>query len=123
MQLADDQRLGVLEGANGSFIAAGAGIAAAISPFSLMFSVTASLGITFFSFSPDPYLLPMAISLLALFAGSVWIIVSAFRIGKVNWGAFLLAGGITFFWPGYLRAQVNGSLKVDSQTVQLIDYL
>jgi hypothetical protein len=65
----------------------------------------------------------MAISLLALFAGSVWIIVSGFRIGKVNWGAFLLAGGVTFFWPGYLRAQVNGPLKVDSQTVQLIDYL
>jgi hypothetical protein len=78
-------------------IAAGAGIAAGMSPFSLMFSVTASLGITFFSFSPDPYLLPMAISLLAVFAGSVWIIVSAFRIGKVNWGAFLLAAGVTFF--------------------------
>jgi hypothetical protein len=78
-------------------IAAGAGVAAGISPFSLMFSVTASLGNTFFSFFPDPYRFPMAISLLALFAGSIWIIVSAFRIGKVNWGAFLLAAGVTFF--------------------------
>ena len=51
--LGSRQLLAVLAIADyGSFIAAGAGIAAAISPFSLMFSVTASLGITFFSFSP-----------------------------------------------------------------------
>jgi len=77
-------------------IAAGAGIAAGISPFALVFSVTDSLGIMFFSFFPDPYFLPMAISLLTIFASSVWIVVSAFRIGKVNWGAFLVAAVVTF---------------------------
>jgi hypothetical protein len=77
-------------------IAAGAGIAAGLSPFSLMFSVFAFLGSTFFSFYPEPYLLPMAISLLTLSASTVWIVVSGFRIGRVNWGIFLLAAGVTF---------------------------
>ncbi len=76
-------------------IAAGAGIAAGISPFSLIFSVFGFFGLLF-SFYPEPYLLEMAISLLVLFASSVWIIASAFRIGKVNWGMFLLAAGLTF---------------------------
>jgi hypothetical protein len=77
-------------------IAAGAGIAAGISPFSMIFSVLALLGSMFFSFYPEPYFLPLAISLLVLFGSGVWMIVSAFRIGKVNWGAFLLAAGVTF---------------------------
>jgi hypothetical protein len=77
-------------------IAAGAGIAAVISLFGFMLSVMASLGIVFLSFSPSPYFVPMEISLLALFVGSAWTIVSAFRIGKVTWGAFLLAAGGTF---------------------------
>jgi len=77
-------------------IAAGAGIAAGISPFSLIFSVSAVLGSTFFSFYPEPHFLPLAISLLVLFGSGVWMIVSAFRIGKVNWGAFFLAAGVTF---------------------------
>lgn len=76
-------------------IAAGAGIAAAMSSFGLMFSVTASLGMMFLSFYPDPYFLPLAISLLVLFAGSAGTIVAAFRIAKVSWGTFLLASAIT----------------------------
>jgi hypothetical protein len=77
-------------------IAAGAGIAAGISPFSLLLAVSVFLGATFFSFFPIPYFIAMAISLLALFGSSVWIIVSAFRIGKVNWGMFFLAAFLTF---------------------------
>jgi len=77
-------------------IAAGAGIAAGLSPFSLMFLVLAFLGSTFFSFYPKPYLIPMAILLLTLSGSAVWIVVSGFRIGKVNWGIFLLAAGGTF---------------------------
>src|SRR5580658_3891987 len=79
-----------------SLIAAGAGIAAGISPFSLLFSVSALLGAPFFSFFPVPYFIGMAISLLTLFGSSVWIMVSASRIAKVNWGVFLLAAGVTF---------------------------
>jgi len=77
-------------------IAAGAGIAAGLSPSAMMFSVATFVGLMFLSFYPEPYFLPMAISLLTIFASSVWIVVSAFRIGKVNWGAFLVAAVVTF---------------------------
>jgi hypothetical protein len=90
-------------------IAAGGAIAFGLSPFSLMFSVFAFLGSTFFSFYPEPYFLPMAISLLTLSASTVWIVVSGFRIGKVNWGIFV-AAGVTFL-HGYLRSEGNEFLK------------
>jgi len=90
-------------------IAAGAGIAVGISLFSLMFSVFAFLGSTFFSFYPEPYFLTMAISLLTLSASTVWIVVSGFRIGKVNWGIFILAAGVTFICMAICVAKVMSS--------------
>jgi hypothetical protein len=77
-------------------IIAGAGMAAGLAPPAALLAVATLLGSMFFSFYPEPYFLPMAISLVALFAGSAWTLVSAFRMGKANWGVFLPAGGGTF---------------------------
>ena len=89
-------------------IAAGAGIAAGISPFSLIFPVATFLGMSL-SFFPDPYTLPVAISLLVLFCSGVWMAVAAFRIGKVNWGAFLLAAVVTFIGLAICVSKAMGS--------------
>lgn len=77
-------------------VAAGAGISAALFLCSLLFSIAAAAGFVFFG--PEGYSFATAISILTFVVCSVWIIVSAFRIGaKASWGIFFLAAGITLF--------------------------
>ena len=86
-------------------IAAGAGVAMGLSPFLLFFSIMTLVGLMFFSFYPEPYFVPMAISLVTLIASSVWIFVSAIRIGKTNWFFSLLAAAATFVCIAYVAAK------------------
>jgi hypothetical protein len=76
-------------------VASGAGVAAALFLCSFLFSIAALLGFAFL-FGPIPYALPLAISNLMFSVCSIWIIVSAFRIGsKASWGLFFLALAMT----------------------------
>jgi hypothetical protein len=77
-------------------VAAGAGVAAALCVSSLMFSLAMAAGFVFWG--PEYYAIPTAITVLTLIGCSVWVIVSAFRIGaKAGWIVFFLAGGATLF--------------------------
>jgi hypothetical protein len=79
-------------------IAAGAGIAAALFVCLLILSIATFFGSLFLRFYQDSYDLPVAVSILVFIASSLWVIVSAFRIGaKAGWGIFLLAAGGTLF--------------------------
>lgn len=69
--------------------AAGAGVAAGLFASGPFLAIAAFLSL-FLSFGPEPYFLEEAISALAFLGCSVWIVVSAFRIGKVSWETFLL---------------------------------
>jgi hypothetical protein len=88
---------GLLIGVRGEEgIAAGAGIAAALFVCLLIFSIATLFGLLFLRFYQDPYDLPITVSIVLFIASSLWVIVSAFRIGaKAGWGIFLLAAGGT----------------------------
>jgi hypothetical protein len=91
-------------------IAGGAGVAAGMSPFGLTFSVAAFLGMGMrFALSPTPFFLPMATAVLVVFIGSAWIAVSALRIAKVSWGAFLAGAGVSFFGLAIFVHKAMGS--------------
>jgi hypothetical protein len=81
-------------------VAAGAGIAGGLFLLLLIFALAVCLGF-FLGFGPSEYPLQTALSLLAFVVSSVWIVVSAVRIGKTNWPAFLMAAGATFICVAY----------------------
>jgi hypothetical protein len=70
--------------------AAGAGIAVALFSSGLLVAIAALFSFFFMQFSPVPCALQELIANLAFLACSVWILVSAFRIGKASWGIFFL---------------------------------
>jgi hypothetical protein len=74
--------------------AAGAGIAVVLFSSGLFVGVAALLGL-FFRFYPDPYAGQDLAAVLTFLACSVWIVVSAFRIGKVSSGVFFLTLVVT----------------------------
>jgi hypothetical protein len=77
--------------------AGGAGVAAGLFACGLLFAM-AALVAPLLSFFPDPYVLAQSTAVLTFLACSVWIIVSAFRIGKVSWGLFFLGFGATLLF-------------------------
>lgn len=98
--------------------AGGAGVAAGLFACGLIFAI-AALALPFFSFFPDPYALPEEIAALTFVACSVWIIVSAFRIGKVSWGVFFLAFGATLIFMTWGNKSLeNAEHKLDRQNEQ-----
>ena len=70
--------------------AAGAGVAFALFSLGLLLGIAGLLGL-FLAFFPDPYTLPDLVAILTFLASSLWIVVSAIRIGKVSFGLFFLA--------------------------------
>lgn len=98
--------------------AGGAGVAAGLFACLLIFAIAALLSL-FLGFFPDPYALPKAIAILTFLACSVWTIVSAFRIGKVSWGAFFLAFGVTVIFMAWGNKSLeNTEYKLDRQNEQ-----
>lgn len=84
----------LLSARSGQSKAAGAGIAAGLFACGFIFAIAAFLSL-FLRFFPDPYVWENMIAILTFLACSVWILVSAFRVGKVSWGVFFLAVGTT----------------------------
>jgi len=74
--------------------AAGAGVAFALFASGLLLGIAGLLGM-FLGISPGTYALPDVAAILAFVASSLWIVVSAIRIGKVSLGLFFLALVIT----------------------------
>ena len=74
--------------------AAGAGVAFALFSSGLLLGIAGFLNL-FLAISPDPYPLPDFVAILTFLASSLWIVVSAIRIGKVSLGLFFLALVIT----------------------------
>jgi hypothetical protein len=70
--------------------AAGAGIAAGLFSAGFLFAGAALVGMFFLSFSPDPYVLQNLSAVVVFLMCSVWIMVSAFRIGKASWVVFFM---------------------------------
>ena len=85
-------------------IAAGAGVACGffgafvlVSPYA--FAVTLlSGGMSAWGGSPDPVMQAAALTLLVYMVISLWIVLSAFRIGKVQWSTFGEGVGATAFY-------------------------
>jgi hypothetical protein len=85
----------LLSASNEEWIAAGAGIAAAVSAGSLLFAAAAFLSM-FFRFLPDPYWWEEILAILVFVACCGWILFVALRIAaKVRSGVFLAAGVAT----------------------------
>lgn len=70
--------------------AAGAGIAAGLFTAGFLFAAAALGGMFFLSFSPDPYVLQDLTAVVVFLGCTVWILISAFRIGKSSWGVFFM---------------------------------
>lgn len=84
--------------------AAGAGVAVALFSAGFLFAIAALFSLFFMQFYPVPYLPQELIAILTFAACSVWILVSAFRIGKVSWGIFFLTLAATttcLIWGGH----------------------
>jgi hypothetical protein len=82
-------------------VIAGAGIGAGLFGWILMLAPGMCMGLFLgFGLSQAPYFFPTAISLLLFFAISVWIVVSAFWIGKDNGMLFFVLAGITWACMG-----------------------
>jgi hypothetical protein len=74
--------------------AAGAGVAFALFFSGLLLGIAGLVGV-FLGISPGTYALPDVAAILAFLASSLWVVVSAIRIGKVSLGLFFLALVIT----------------------------
>jgi len=70
--------------------AAGAGLAFAVFSSGLLFAIAALFSMFFMQFSPIAYRLQELIAIFVFLACSVWIVVSALRIGKGSGGIFFL---------------------------------
>ena len=70
--------------------AAGAGVAFALFSAGMLFGLAGFLCL-FLGIAPGPYVLPDLAAILAFVASSLWIVISAIRIGKVSLGLFFLA--------------------------------
>jgi hypothetical protein len=92
---------------NMGYIALGAGLSAGFLPGLLLLAIVSFLSL-FVQFSPVHYGIPMAISLLTFMASSVWILVSACRIGRATGDglAFFVAAGLAFIGTGWLMHAV-----------------
>jgi hypothetical protein len=98
--------------------AAGAGVATGLFASTFILAIAALLSL-FFRFYPDPYFWQNMVAILTFIACSVWIIVAAFRIGKVSWGVFFLSAGATLvcmIWAN--NALKNAEYKLDRQHEQ-----
>jgi hypothetical protein len=72
------------------FKAAGAGVAFALFSTGLLFALAGIVGL-FLGIARGPNVLPELAAILAFVASSLWIVVSAIRIGKVSLRLFFLA--------------------------------
>jgi hypothetical protein len=85
-------------------IAGGAGVACAFFGASLLASPNLIMamflivGMSAWNSAPDPGLMAAGLTLLVFLAISLWIVWSAFRIGKTQWNAFGVAIGATAFY-------------------------
>jgi len=78
------------------WIAAGAGIAAALTAGSSLYAFFALLSLFLLRLSPPSYFLQQFLAILAFFSCNVWIAISAGRIAaKVRSGVFVAAGVVT----------------------------
>jgi hypothetical protein len=99
--------------------AAGAGLAFALFSSSLLFAIAALFSMFFMQFSPIAYGLQELIAILAFLACSVWIVVSALRIGKGSWGIFFLmvvATAVCMIWGNHALDAMT--YKLDRQHEQ-----
>jgi len=81
---------------NEEWIAAGAGMAAALVAGSAVYGILEVLSLIFMSLSPDPYLKQQLLVFVVFAACCVWVAIAAGRIAaKVRSGAFVVAGVIT----------------------------
>lgn len=82
-------------------VIAGAGVAAGLFGWILMRAPGMCAGLFLgFGLSQAPYFFPTAISLLVFLAISVWVVVTAFWIGKDNGMVFFVLAGITWACMG-----------------------
>ena len=93
--------------------AAGAGIAVALFSSGLLFAIAALFSLIFMQFFAVPYILQELIASFTFLACSIWILVSAFRIGKASWGIFLLTLAAT------LICLIWGNHALDAATYKL----
>lgn len=99
-------------------IAAGAGVATGLFACGIIVAIAAFLSL-FLRFFPDPYFRQNMIAILTFFGSSLWIIVSAFRIGKVSQGIFFLALGATVICMAWGSESLKSAeYKMDRQNEQ-----
>jgi len=96
------------------WIAAGAGIAAALTAGSFVYALVALLFVFFMNFFPNPYFKQQFLAVVVFLACSVWIVISAGRIAaKVRSGVFFVAGAVTLIGLG------GGQYALSQMEIQL----
>lgn len=102
----------------------GAGVAAGLFSCFVMAAPSLGMGLLLgFGLAQAPYFLQAAASLLVFLLFSLWVVVSAFLIGKMKWGTFATAAAVTWLCVvqvfSYLRgAEARLDRRHEQQKVQ-----
>ena len=99
--------------------AVGAGVACGVFIPLLVFGVFACFAFPLILLGATEYIPEMALSLIAFVLASLWIVISAIRIGKTSWLAFAPAAVIALVWFAYGNSSLKSEeYKLDRQHEQ-----